>query len=183
MLFFGVAHCRLQPGLMIAVHGGQVRTERDACRTCQRGQIDDEIRLLAVRFGIVVMGVFAATFLLIPSALAALFSNELRVIAATIPLLQIAALFQLSDGAQAIAAGALRGLGETRATFVGNIVGHYVIGLPLMLGLAFAAIFALYEQLLIRERKPEQCLRAFLNNHYFGMSVFIGIALDYLFTR
>jgi len=49
--------------------------------------------------------------------------------------------------------------------------------------LVCAAIFALYEQLLIRERKPEQCFRAFLNNNYFGMSVFIGIALDYLFNH
>ena len=55
------------------------------------------------------------------------------------------------------------------------------LGLWYGLGLACAAIFALYEQLLIRERKPEQCVRAFLNNNYFGMSVFIGIALDYLF--
>ena len=60
-------------------------------------------------------------------------------IASTVTLLQIAALFQLSDGAQAIAAGALRGLGETRATFVANLLGHYVIGLPLVLGLAFGA--------------------------------------------
>lgn len=55
------------------------------------------------------------------------------------------------------------------------------LGLWYGLGLACAAIFALYEQLLIRERKPEQCVRAFLNNNYFGMSVFIGIALEYLF--
>jgi 4-hydroxybenzoate polyprenyltransferase len=48
-------------------------------------------------------------------------------------------------------------------------------------GLAIAAIFALYEQALIRERKPENCLRAFLNNNYFGMAVFAGIALDYTF--
>jgi len=48
-------------------------------------------------------------------------------------------------------------------------------------GLAAAAIFALYEQALIRERNPEDCVRAFLNNNYFGMSVFLGIALDYTF--
>ena len=48
-------------------------------------------------------------------------------------------------------------------------------------GLAGAAIFALYEQFLIRARKPEDCFRAFLNSNYFGMSVFIGIALEYLF--
>ncbi|HJY36418.1 MAG TPA: 4-hydroxybenzoate octaprenyltransferase [Steroidobacteraceae bacterium] len=62
------------------------------------------------------------------------------------------------------------------------LVGHDLeLGLWYGLGLAGAAIFALYEQLLIRERKPEQCIRAFLNNNYFGMSVFIGIALDHLF--
>jgi 4-hydroxybenzoate polyprenyltransferase len=55
------------------------------------------------------------------------------------------------------------------------------LGLWYGVGLACAAIFALYEQLLIRERQPDRCLRAFLNNNYFGMSVFIGIALDYLF--
>lgn len=47
-------------------------------------------------------------------------------------------------------------------------------------GLAAAAIFALYEQFLIRDRIPEKCFRAFLNNNYFGMSVFVGIALEYL---
>ncbi|MBB6093114.1 4-hydroxybenzoate polyprenyltransferase [Povalibacter uvarum] len=49
------------------------------------------------------------------------------------------------------------------------------------LGLAVAAIFALYQQYLIRERKPEDCFKAFLNNNYFGMSIFIGIALEYTF--
>ncbi|HEX4972818.1 MAG TPA: 4-hydroxybenzoate octaprenyltransferase [Steroidobacteraceae bacterium] len=62
------------------------------------------------------------------------------------------------------------------------LVGHDLkLGLWYGLGLAVAAIFALYEQLLIRERQPERCIRAFLNNNYFGMSVFIGIALDHLF--
>jgi 4-hydroxybenzoate polyprenyltransferase len=55
------------------------------------------------------------------------------------------------------------------------------LGLWYGLGLAFAAIFSLYQQLLIRERKPADCFRAFLNNNYFGMSVFIGIALEYVF--
>jgi 4-hydroxybenzoate polyprenyltransferase len=64
------------------------------------------------------------------------------------------------------------------------LAGHELkLGLWYGLGLAFAAIFALYEQLLIRERKPEQCIRAFLNNNYFGMAVFIGIALEYQFGK
>ena len=74
-----------------------------------------------------------------PARWPALFTDAPPVIAATMPLLQIAALFQLSDGTQAIAAGALRGLGNTRATFIGNLIGHYGIGLPISLALAFGA--------------------------------------------
>jgi 4-hydroxybenzoate polyprenyltransferase len=49
------------------------------------------------------------------------------------------------------------------------------------LGLAGAAIAAVYQQLLIRDRDPASCFRAFLNNNALGASVFAGIALDYLF--
>jgi 4-hydroxybenzoate polyprenyltransferase len=57
------------------------------------------------------------------------------------------------------------------------------LGMWYGMGLAGAAVFALYEQFLIRERKPEHCFRAFLNSNYFGMSIFIGIALEYLFSK
>ena len=48
-------------------------------------------------------------------------------------------------------------------------------------GLLGAACFALYQQYLIRRREPDDCLVAFLNNNYFGLAVFVGIALEYLF--
>ena len=48
-------------------------------------------------------------------------------------------------------------------------------------GLGVATIFAIYQQILIRNRNPPACFRAFINNNYFGMSVFFGIALDYIF--
>ena len=95
--------------------------------------------LLGVGLGLAVMACFAALFLALPGPLASAFSGDTAVITATIPLLQIAALFQLSDGTQAIGAGALRGLGDTRATLWANLLGHYMIGLPLILGLAFGA--------------------------------------------
>jgi 4-hydroxybenzoate polyprenyltransferase len=44
-----------------------------------------------------------------------------------------------------------------------------------------AAVFFLYQQWLIRAREPNACLRAFLNNHYVGMSIFIGILLEYIY--
>ena len=48
-------------------------------------------------------------------------------------------------------------------------------------GLAAAAAFALYQQYLIRARQPERCFQAFLNNNWFGATVFAGIAAHYLF--
>ena len=48
------------------------------------------------------------------------------------------------------------------------------------LGLFVAAWLALYQQYLIRDRKPEECFKAFLNNNAFGLVVFCGLLLDYL---
>jgi MATE family multidrug resistance protein len=95
--------------------------------------------LIGLSLGLGVMACFAAAFVAVPGVLASAFTDDAAVIAAAVPLLQIAALFQLSDGVQAIAAGALRGIGRTRATLVGNLLGHYAIGLPISLGLAFGA--------------------------------------------
>ena len=49
----------------------------------------------------------------------------------------IAALFQISDGTQTVATGALRGLANTRTPMIANLVGHWLIGLPVGLVLAF----------------------------------------------
>lgn len=48
-------------------------------------------------------------------------------------------------------------------------------------GLAAGAVLFAYQQWLIRDRDPAGCLRAFSNNVWFGLAVFLGIALDYLF--
>jgi len=50
-------------------------------------------------------------------------------------------------------------------------------------GLLIAAAFAVYQQWLIRNREPAACLRAFLNNTWFGAAIFAGILLDYLDYR
>jgi 4-hydroxybenzoate polyprenyltransferase len=50
-------------------------------------------------------------------------------------------------------------------------------------GLIAGAIFFVHHLWLIRARDRAACFRAFLNNHYFGMSVFIGILLNYQFSR
>jgi 4-hydroxybenzoate polyprenyltransferase len=58
----------------------------------------------------------------------------------------------------------------------------FSLGVWYYLGLLAATGFAVYEQYLIRGRDAQQCFRAFLNNHYLGASIFVGIALHYLLT-
>ncbi len=50
-------------------------------------------------------------------------------------------------------------------------------------GLVSAAVLFLYQQWLLRRREPGACLRAFLNNNYVGMTIFIGLALQYVYRR
>jgi 4-hydroxybenzoate polyprenyltransferase len=50
-------------------------------------------------------------------------------------------------------------------------------------GLGAAAVFFVYQLWLIRDRDRDACFRAFLNNNYVGMAVFIGMALEYQFAR
>ncbi len=74
-------------------------------------------------------------FVAVPHTLGSLVTNSAEVLASAEPLIVIAAFFQISDGLQAVAAGALRGAGDTRASFVANVVGHYGVGLPVALWL------------------------------------------------
>jgi 4-hydroxybenzoate polyprenyltransferase len=64
--------------------------------------------------------------------------------------------------------------------FVGSAIraGRWYNG-----GLVAAAIFFIYQLWLIRGRDREGCFRAFLNNNYVGMAVFIGLLLEYQFNR
>ena len=93
--------------------------------------------ILGLRVGLVAMGTFGLAFLAVPELLLGPFTPDGAVVVSAVPLLLIAAVYQLSDGTQVIAAGALRGLGRTRGTFVANLIGHYGVGLPLMIVLAY----------------------------------------------
>jgi 4-hydroxybenzoate polyprenyltransferase len=50
-------------------------------------------------------------------------------------------------------------------------------------GLVTAGVLFLHQQWLIRKREPAACLRAFLNNNYVGMAIFIGVLLQYVYSR
>lgn len=53
-------------------------------------------------------------------------------------------------------------------------------GQPYYAGIAVAAWLAAWQQWLTRGREPTRCFQAFLNNHWFGAAIFIGLALDYV---
>ena len=92
-----------------------------------------------ISVGALLMGTSGLFFILLPRQLASLFTDDPAVMDVAVPLIQIAAVFQLSDAIQAVSAGALRGAGDTRFSFVANVIGHYAVGLPVAAGLGFAA--------------------------------------------
>jgi len=53
------------------------------------------------------------------------------------------------------------------------------LGVYYYAGLVGASLLFAYHHVLIRERRPEQCFRAFLHNNWVGAVIFAGIALDY----
>jgi MATE family multidrug resistance protein len=85
----------------------------------------------------VFMAACSLVLLAFPAFVARILTDDPDVIAAVVPLLRIAALFEIFDGAQAVGAGILRGAGQTRFTFAANMVAYWVIGLPLVLVLGF----------------------------------------------
>jgi MATE family multidrug resistance protein len=91
----------------------------------------------AFLLGAGVMGVSALAFAFFPRAIARLVTDQENVIATALPLLLVTAVFQVSDGIQAVGAGVLRGAGDTRRPFFINIFGHWCVGLPIALFLGF----------------------------------------------
>ena len=49
------------------------------------------------------------------------------------------------------------------------------------LALFIASLLCLYQKILVVNRKPYQCIAAFENNNYFGLMIFFGLLLSYLY--
>ncbi len=79
----------------------------------------------------------AILFAAAPRALMRAFTSDEHVVATGVDLLRIAALFQIFDGLQVVAAGALRGAGDVRFPFVANVLAHWAVGFPAAITLGF----------------------------------------------
>jgi MATE family multidrug resistance protein len=93
----------------------------------------------ALLLGVGFMSAAALLFVFAAPAIIRVFTSEPAVIATGAALLGVAAIFQLFDGTQVVATGALRGSGNTRTAMLANLVGHWVIGLPVGYLLCFRA--------------------------------------------
>jgi MATE family multidrug resistance protein len=85
----------------------------------------------ALLLAVVFMSASAVLFLVAPRAVLRVFTDAPEVIAIGVTLLAVAAAFQLFDGLQVVATGALRGVGDTRTPMLANLAGHWFLGLPI----------------------------------------------------
>lgn len=92
---------------------------------------------VALACGTAFMAASATTFILIPTVLARVYSSDEAVVALAATLIPIAGVFQVFDGLQVVAIGVLRGIGDTRAPMVVNLLGFWLIGFPVSLWLGY----------------------------------------------
>jgi MATE family multidrug resistance protein len=90
------------------------------------------------------MALMAVLLIAVPHPIVRIYSLDPQVIAIGAPLLGLAAAFQIFDGVQTAATGALRGLGHTKAPMILNMVGYWVFGLPLGYYLCFQRKFGVF---------------------------------------
>ena len=79
----------------------------------------------------------AVAFIVAPSWIIRIFTNDAAVLQTGVALLGVAAVFQLFDGLQVVATGVLRGTGDTRTAMLANLAGHWLLGLPIGYALCF----------------------------------------------
>jgi len=91
----------------------------------------------ALGVGAAIMIALGVLLFAFPRSLLSVFTTDVRVLGIGARLLAIAAAFQLFDGTQAVTTGILRGIGDTRTPMVMNVIGHWVLGLPVGYALCF----------------------------------------------
>jgi MATE family multidrug resistance protein len=107
-----------------AVAVGQAIGRRDPVSARRDG-------FIAIGMGCAFMLCSAVTFLTIPGPILRVYTDNAQVLKTGTGLLAIAAFFQLFDGIQTVATGALRGLGNTRTPMLVNLGGYWLFGLPI----------------------------------------------------
>ena len=84
----------------------------------------------AIMLGVGFMTCSGLVFVSFPTLIARMFTPSVAVIRTGARLLLVAAAFQLFDGLQTVATGALRGAGDTKTPMLANFIAYWLIGLP-----------------------------------------------------
>ncbi|MCW5964485.1 MAG: MATE family efflux transporter [Bryobacterales bacterium] len=113
-----------------AVRVGQAVGRRDALGAVVSGWT-------AILLGTGFMLCAAAFLFLCPEVVLRIFTTDRSVFGLGVSLLFLAAAFQFFDGIQVTAGGVLRGIGDTRTPMFSNLVGHWLLGLPVGYALCF----------------------------------------------
>ena len=91
----------------------------------------------AILLGGSFMACMSAVLLLFPRTIAHIYTFDEVVIRSTTAILAVGAAFQLFDGLQCVATGALRGTGDTRTPMICHFSCYWLFGLPLGIYLCF----------------------------------------------
>src|SRR3989475_2597824 len=91
----------------------------------------------AIFVGAAFMTLAGIVLVIVPRWIARIYTTDELVIRSTAALLAAGAAFQLFDGIQSVATGALRGAGDTRTPMLCHFTAYWIIGLPLGAWLCF----------------------------------------------
>jgi multidrug resistance protein, MATE family len=91
----------------------------------------------AMLLGTGFMGVMTILFLVVPQYIVRIYTPDPAVLGAATTLLFVGGFFQLFDGMQTVATGALRGAGDTRTPMICHLILYWLVGLPLGAYLCF----------------------------------------------
>jgi MATE family multidrug resistance protein len=91
----------------------------------------------AIFLGAAFMFCMSAALLIFPRWIARIYTPDEAIIRSTVALLAAGAAFQLFDGIQTVATGALRGAGETRTPMLCHFFAYWILGLPFGAWLCF----------------------------------------------
>lgn len=91
----------------------------------------------SILLGASFMSTMSVVLLVFPHIIARIYTSDETVIRSATILLMAGAAFQLFDGIQAVATGALRGTGDTRTPMLCHFSAYWLIGLPLGAYLCF----------------------------------------------
>ena len=91
----------------------------------------------AMALGGAFMSAMALLFWFAPDYIVRIYTSDPAILAVSSGLLFVGAFFQLFDGLQVVATGALRGAGDTRTPMICHLVFYWAIGLPLGAYLCF----------------------------------------------